>query len=99
MEYKIPLFELNFDKAEEDAVIKTLRSKWISTGPMTATFERKFAEMLQVNHAVALANCTVSLHLALLLTGIKPGDEIICPSLTFVATANAIRYLNAIPVF
>ncbi len=99
MEHKIPLFDLNFDKAEEDAVIETLRSKWISTGPMTATFERKFAEMLQVNHAVALANCTVSLHLALLLTGIKPGDEIICPSLTFVATANAIRYLNAIPVF
>lgn len=99
MEYKIPLFDLNFDKAEEDAVIKTLRSKWISTGPVTAAFERKFAEMLQVNHTVALANCTVSLHLALLLIGIKPGDEIICPSLTFVATANAIRYLNAIPVF
>lgn len=99
MEYKIPLFDLNFDKAEEKAVIKTLRSKWISTGPVTAAFERKFAEILQVNYAVALANCTASLHLALLLTGIKPGDEIICPSLTFVATANAIRYLNATPVF
>lgn len=99
MEYKIPLFDLNFDQAEEDAVIRTLRSKWISTGPKTAEFEKKFAEMLQVNHALALANCTVSLHLALLLIGIKPGDEIICPSLTFVATANAIRYLNANPVF
>jgi dTDP-4-amino-4,6-dideoxygalactose transaminase len=99
MEYRIPLFDLNFDQAEEYAVIKTLRSKWISTGPMTAEFERKFAEMLNVNHALALANCTVSLHLALLLIGIKPDDEIICPSLTFVATANAIRYVNARPVF
>ena len=99
MEYKIPLFDLNFDQAEEDAVVETIRSKWISTGPKTAEFERRFAEMLEVKHAVALANCTVSLHLALLLSDIKPGDEIICPSLTFVATANAIRYVNAIPVF
>jgi dTDP-4-amino-4,6-dideoxygalactose transaminase len=99
MEYKIPLFDLNFDYAEEDAVIKTLRSKWISTGPRTAEFEIKFAEMLGIRHALALTNCTVSLHLALLLTEIKPGDEIICPSLTFVATVNAIRYLNAKPVF
>jgi dTDP-4-amino-4,6-dideoxygalactose transaminase len=99
MDYKIPLFDLNFDQAEEDAVIRTLRSKWISTGPRTAEFENRFAEMLGVKHALAMANCTASLHLALLLTGIKPGDEIICPSLTFVATANAIRYMNAKPVF
>jgi dTDP-4-amino-4,6-dideoxygalactose transaminase len=99
MEFKIPLFDLNFDQAEENAVVETLRSKWISTGPRTAEFERKFAEMLQVKHAIALSNCTVSLHLGLVLMGIKPGDEIICPSLTFVATANAIRYMNAIPVF
>jgi dTDP-4-amino-4,6-dideoxygalactose transaminase len=99
MEFKIPLFDLNFDQAEENAVVETLRSKWISTGPRTAEFERKFAEMLQVKHALALSNCTVSLHLGLVLMDIKPGDEIICPSLTFVATANAIRYMDAIPVF
>lgn len=99
MAYKIPLFKLNFDQEEEDAVIKTLRSKWISTGPQTAEFERKFAQMLNVKHALALSNCTVSLHLALLVSGIKSNDEIICPSLTFVATANSIRYLDAIPVF
>jgi dTDP-4-amino-4,6-dideoxygalactose transaminase len=99
MDYKIPLFDLNFDQSEEDAVISTLRSKWISTGPKTAEFESKFAEMLEIKHALALANCTAALHLALILTGIKPGDEIICPSLTFVATANAIRYVNAKPVF
>ena len=99
MDYKIPLFDLNFDEAEENAVIETLRSKWISTGPKTSEFEIKFASMLKVAHATALSNCTVALHLALKLIDIHEGDEIICPSLTFVATANAIRYVNAIPVF
>lgn len=99
MDYKILLFDLNFDQAEEDAVVETVRSKWISTGPKNAEFEKKFAEMLGAKHAVALTNCTVALHMALLLNDIKAGDEIICPSLTFVATVNAIRYVNAIPVF
>ena len=99
MDYKIPLFELNFDEAEEKAVLDTIRSKWISTGPKTAEFESKFASMLKVKHAVALSNCTVALHLALKVLGIKDGDEVICPSLTFVATVNSIRYLNAMPVF
>ena len=93
------LFDLNFDQAEEDAVVETVRSKWISTGPKNAELERKFAEMTGAKHAVALTNCTVALHMALLLNDIKSGDEVICPSLTFVATANAIRYVNAIPVF
>lgn len=93
------MFDLNFDQAEEDAVVETVRSKWISTGPKNVKFEKKFAEMLGAKHAVALTNCTVSLHMALLLSDIEPGDEVICPSLTFVATVNAIRYVNAIPVF
>ena len=99
MDYKIPLFDLNFDEAEENAVLETIRSKWISTGPKTAEFENKFSSMLNVRHAVALSNCTVSLHLAMKLAGIGDGDEVICPSLTFVATVNNIRYVNAIPVF
>lgn len=99
MEYKIPLFDLNFDEAEENAVVETMRSKWISTGPKTAEFEIKFAQMLNVKYSVALSNCTVALHLALILADVKEGDEIICPSLTFVATVNSIRYLNAVPVF
>jgi dTDP-4-amino-4,6-dideoxygalactose transaminase len=99
MEYKIPLFDLNFDEKEENAVIEVLRSKWISTGPKTAEFENKFADMLNVKHAVALANCTVALHLAMKVVGVTKGDEVICPSLTFVATVNAIRYMEAIPVF
>lgn len=99
MSFNIPLFELNFDEQEEKAVLETLRSKWISTGPKTAEFEKKFAEMLEVQHSVALANCTVALHLAMKVCDIKENDEIICPSLTFVATVNAIRYVNATPVF
>jgi dTDP-4-amino-4,6-dideoxygalactose transaminase len=99
MEYKIPLFDLNFSKEEEEAVLKTLRSKWISTGPKTAEFENNFSAMLQVRHAVALSNCTVALHLALKVLDIREGDEVIVPSLTFVATVNAVRYVNATPVF
>ena len=99
MEYKIPLFDLNLDEKEEQAVIETIQSKWISTGPKTAAFEQKFAEMLVADYAIALSNCTVALHLALKLAGIESGDEVICPSLTFVATVNSIRYIDATPVF
>jgi dTDP-4-amino-4,6-dideoxygalactose transaminase len=99
MDFKIPLFDLNYNEREEQAVVETLRSKWISTGPKTAAFEERFAQMLHAGHAVALSNCTVSLHMALKLVGIEPDDEVICPSLTFVATCNAIRYLHANPVF
>jgi dTDP-4-amino-4,6-dideoxygalactose transaminase len=100
MSYRIPLFDLNFDEAEEQAVIDCLRSKWISAGPRINAFEARFAEMSGCGvHAVALANCTVALHLALLLAGVTQGDEVICPSLTFVATANAVRFVGAVPVF
>jgi len=97
--YKIPLFDLNYDEREESAIIETLRSKWISTGPKTQEFESKFAKAINAKFALGLANCTTSLHLALLSVNIKEGDEVICPSLTFVATVNAIKYVNAIPVF
>jgi dTDP-4-amino-4,6-dideoxygalactose transaminase len=99
MEYKIPLFDLNFDEQEEQAALAVIKSRWISSGPKTAEFENKFAELLNVDHAVAMANCTVALHLAMKLVGLEPGDEVICPSLTFVATCNAIRYVDAVPVF
>ena len=97
--YKIPLFDLNFDKQEEQAVLETLQSKWISTGPKCLEFENLFAEKFGAKYALSLSNCTVALHLALKVLGIKAGDEVICPSLTFVATANAIRYVNATPIF
>lgn len=99
MSYKIPLFDLNFDEKEEKAVTEVIRSGWISSGPRTQALEKKFATMMGAERAVALTNCTVSLHLAMNLIGIQAGDEVICPSLTFVATCNAIRYVHAIPVF
>lgn len=99
MNYKIPLFDLNFDAEEAKAASEVINSKWISTGPKVAAFEEKFADMIGADHAVATSNCTVALHLSMLLCGISEGDEVICPSLTFVATCNAIRYVGATPVF
>jgi dTDP-4-amino-4,6-dideoxygalactose transaminase len=99
MNEPIPLFDLNFGTEEEQAVIATLRSKWISSGPNVAELERRFADFIGVPHAVALTNCTAALHLALAGVGIGPGAEVIVPSYTFVATVNAIRYVGATPVF
>ncbi len=99
MAYKIPLFDLNFDEAEAKAAYDVIKSGWISTGPKCLELEEKFSAMLNVDHAVSLTNCTVALHLALVILGIKAGDEVIVPSLTFVATANAVRYVGATPVF
>ncbi|MBK22287.1 MAG: aminotransferase DegT [Flavobacteriales bacterium] len=99
MPYKIPLFDLNFGQEEEEAVLDVIRSRWISAGPKTQEFENNFKNLLNSKHALAVSNCTVALHLALKLVGVREGDEVICPSLTFVATCNSIKYLNAIPVF
>lgn len=99
MNYNIPLFNLNFDEAEEKSAIDVIKSRWISSGPMCAQLEEDFCKMLDVRYAVALSNCTAALHLAVLTVGILPGDEVIVPSLTFVATVNAIRYAGGIPVF
>lgn len=99
MEYTIPLFDLNFDEREEASVLETLRSKWISTGPKTSQLESEFSGQLGCQYALGMANCTVALHLGLLLLDIQPGDEVITPALTFVATVNAIRYVGATPVF
>lgn len=99
MEYKIPLFKLNFDNKEEEAIINTIRSKWISTGPKCEEFENKFSRALNVKYAISLSNCTDALHLALKVLNVKDNDEVICPSLTFAATVNAIKYVNAKPIF
>jgi len=97
--FKIPLFKLNFDTREEAAVLKTIRSRWISSGPRINELEKKFSKLIGVKYSIATTNCTASLHLAMLTAGIKEGDEVLCPSLTFVATVNAIRYVGAVPVF
>lgn len=95
----IPLFDLNYDKREIDAVTTTLESKWISSGPKCLELEEKFQIMLNISNAYAVSNCTAALHLALVSLGIGKGDEVILPSMTFVATANAVKYVGAEPVF
>ena len=99
MAYKIPLFNLNFDEREAKAAYDTIKSGWISTGPKCVELEDMFAKMLGAKYAVSVTNCTDALHLCCLLCGFGPGDEVICPSLTFAASANCIRYAGATPVF
>jgi len=99
MNWKVPLAETSFSDAEFEAVRRVLNSGWVSMGPETADFEKEFATYLNVAHAVAVSSGTAALHLALLAFGIGPGDDVIVPSLTFVATANAVRYVGARPVF
>lgn len=99
MAYQIPLFNLNFDEREAKAAFDTIKSGWISTGPKCAELEDMFAKMLGAKYAVSVTNCTDALHLCCLLCGFGPGDEVICPSLTFAASANCIRYAGATPVF
>src|SRR5690606_36437967 len=67
--------------------------------PRVAEFESHFAEYVGAPHAVAVSSCTTALHLALVAAGVGPGDEVLCPSLSFIATANAIRHAGATPVF
>ena len=95
----IPIARPSFGQLEEEAVIEVLRSGWVSQGPRVAEFERRFAEYVGAAHAIAVSSCTTALHLALVAVGVRPGDEVICPSLSFIATANAIAYAGATPVF
>ena len=99
MAYKIPLFNLNFDGKEAQAAYDTIQSGWISTGPKCAELEQMLIDMFHVDYAVSMSNCTDALHLCCLVCGVSHGDEVICPSLTFAASANCIRYAGATPVF
>jgi dTDP-4-amino-4,6-dideoxygalactose transaminase len=95
----IPVARPFLGREEEESILGALRSGWVSQGPRVAEFERKFAEYVGAPHAVAVSSCTAALHLSLLAAGVKPGDEVLCPSLSFIATANAIVHAGAIPVF
>jgi perosamine synthetase len=96
----IPVYTPSLDGREEKYVLDAVRSGWISSlGQYVTRFEEQFARFCGVQHAVSVANGTVALHLALHALGIGPGDEVIVPSLTFVASANAVRYTGATPVF
>ena len=93
------LSDIDFGDEEVAAVADVVRSKWLSIGPRTEEFESRFAAAFGVKHAIAMANCTAALHLALKGAGIGPGDEVLVPSYTFVASANAVLYQGATPVF
>jgi perosamine synthetase len=92
---RVPFARPSFDDREAAAVAEVLASAWVAQGPKTAELERLFAERVGARHAVAMSNCTTALHVALLLHGVGRNDEVICPSLSFVATANAVRYVGA----
>ncbi|MGA2467090.1 MAG: DegT/DnrJ/EryC1/StrS family aminotransferase [Thermodesulfobacteriota bacterium] len=99
MKWKYPLSDIDLGKEEEQEVLRVLHSRWLSTGPVTQRFEKTFSEYLGGGYAIAVSNGTAALHLALKSLDLKEGDEVILPSLTFIATANAVLYIGAKPIF
>jgi len=97
--WTVPLSDVLVDDEIEHAVVQALRSGWWSTGPRVAELEQEFARFSGARHALAVANGTAALHLALLASGCGPGDEVLVPSLNFVAAANTIVHTGATPVF
>ncbi len=95
----IPIAKPLLGSEEEEAAVAAIRSGWVTQGPKVVEFERAVASYCGAEHAVATSNCTTALHLALLAAGVGPGDEVVCPSMSFIATCNSIRYTGATPVF
>ncbi|MGC2299658.1 MAG: DegT/DnrJ/EryC1/StrS aminotransferase family protein, partial [Acidobacteriaceae bacterium] len=96
---EIPLSAPDITDAEIEAVVSVLRTSRLSLGPRIKEFEAAMAAYVGTTHAIAVSSGTAGLHLALLALGIGPGDEVIVPSFTFIAVANAVRYVGALPVF
>jgi len=99
VEWRVPLSDIDFGPEEVEAVQQVVHSRWLTMGAITQKFEQEFAAYTGARHAIAVTNATAALHLACVTAGLGPGDEVILPSLTFVATANAVRYTGATPVF
>lgn len=96
---KIPVAKPYLGKEEAQNAYDTILTNWVTQGPRVQEFEEKFAAYTGAKYAVALSNCTTALHLAMIVAGIKAGDEVICPSMSYIATANSIMYVGASPVF
>jgi len=99
MKWKVTLADLDFDERELNQLIKVFGSKWLTMGEMVEKFEKRFAQFLGAKYCIATSSGTGALHLALKSLGLKPGDEVLVPAITFVASANAILYNSARPVF
>lgn len=95
----LPIAKPWMGEAEAEAAKRPILAGWVTQGPEVAAFEQEFATLVGAPHACAVSNCTTALHLALLVLGVKPGDEVITVSHSYIATANSIRYCGAIPVF
>lgn len=99
MNWTVPLFHTDLGEKELEAVTRVISSGWLTMGDETRLFEQEFAAYLGVRHAFMVSNCTAALHLAHHVLGAGTGDEVITPSLTFVATANSIVQTGATPIF
>ena len=95
----IPIAKPYLTKEDAQAAYDTILTGWITQGPRVQEFEEKFSEYTGAKYAVAVSNCTTALHLAMIVSGIGPGEEVICPSMSYIATANCIKYVGANPVF
>ena len=95
----IPIMKPWLGPEEASAAAEAVASGWVAQGPRVAAFEEELARKVDAAHAVAVSSCTTALHLSLVVLGVGPGDEVIVPSLSFIATANAARYVGARPVF
>jgi perosamine synthetase len=96
---KVPFFRPSIGDAEVEAVAACLRSGWLTTGGVTREFEAEFANLVGAKHAIALNSCTAALHLALEAINLRRGEVVLVPTMTFAATAEVVRYFDAIPVF
>ena len=96
--HSIPFYKPSIGEPEINEVVDCLRTGWLTTGPKTKQFETEFARYIQHTHAVAVNSCTAALHLALEAVGLKAGQTVVVPTMTFAATAEVVRYFNATPL-
>lgn len=95
----IPIAKPYLNSEDAQAAYDTILTGWITQGPRVLEFEEKFAHYVGSKYAVAVSNCTTALHLSMIVAGVQAGDEVICPSMSYIATANSIKYVGATPVF